>query len=286
MSAEFWITQAFNGISYGALLFLLASGLSLIFGVMRIVNLAHGSYFMLGGYVGLSVVWRTGSFLAALVASAVAIALIGIGMERLFLRRLPGQTLGQVLMTVGFALMFQDVALLVWGGDPYTIPVPAALQGIVTAGTLRFPAYRIFIIAVAILVGAGLWVVLDRTRVGAMIRAAVDDREMAQGVGIHVPVVSLGVFALGAALAALGGVIGGGFLGVYPGADFEVLPYAFVVVIVGGLGSLPGAMVGSLLVGLLDNFGKALFPELSYFTLFAPMALILALRPTGLFGRA
>jgi len=286
VSAEFWITQAFNGISYGALLFLLASGLSLIFGVMRIVNLAHGSYFMLGGYVGLSVVWRTGSFLAALVAGAVAIALIGIGMERLFLRRLPGQTLGQVLMTVGFALMFQDVALLVWGGDPYTIPVPAALQGIVTAGTLRFPAYRIFIIFVAVLVGAGLWVVLDRTRVGAMIRAAVDDREMAQGVGIRVPVVSLGVFALGAALAALGGVIGGGFLGVYPGADFEVLPYAFVVVIVGGLGSLPGAMVGSLLVGLLDNFGKALFPELSYFTLFAPMALILALRPTGLFGRA
>jgi branched-chain amino acid transport system permease protein len=286
VTAEFWITQAFNGISYGALLFLLASGLSLIFGVMRIVNLAHGSYFMLGGYVGLSVVWRTGSFLAALVAGAVAIGLIGVGMERLFLRRLPGQTLGQVLMTVGFALMFQDVALLVWGGDPYTIPVPALLQGIVTAGTLRFPAYRIFIVAVAILVGAGLWVVLDRTRVGAMIRAAVDDREMAQGVGIRVPVVSLGVFALGAALAALGGVIGGGFLGVYPGADFEVLPYAFVVVIVGGLGSLPGAMVGSLLVGLLDNFGKALFPELSYFTLFAPMALILALRPTGLFGRA
>jgi len=286
VSAEFWITQAFNGISYGALLFLLASGLSLIFGVMRIVNLAHGSYFMLGGYVGLSVVWRTGSFAAALVAGALAIALIGVGMERLFLRRLPGQTLGQVLMTVGFALMFQDLALLVWGGDPYTIPVPATLQGIVTAGALRFPTYRIFIIVVASLVGAVLWIVLDRTRMGAMIRAAVDDREMAQGVGIHVPVVSLGVFALGAALAALGGVIGGGFLGVYPGADFEVLPYAFVVVIVGGLGSLPGAMVGSLLVGLLDNFGKALFPELSYFTLFAPMALILALRPTGLFGRA
>jgi len=286
VTAEFWIIQAFNGLSYGALLFLLASGLSLIFGVMRIVNLAHGSYFMLGGYVGLSVVWRTGSFAAALVAGALAIALIGVGMERLFLRRLPGQTLGQVLMTVGFALMFQDLALLIWGGDPYTIPVPATLQGIVTAGALRFPTYRIFIIVVASLVGAVLWIVLDRTRMGAMIRAAVDDREMAQGVGIHVPVVSLGVFALGAALAALGGVIGGGFLGVYPGADFEVLPYAFVVVIVGGLGSLPGAMVGSLLVGLLDNFGKALFPELSYFTLFAPMALILALRPTGLFGRA
>ncbi len=286
MSAEFWITQAFNGLSYGSLLFLLASGLSLIFGVMRIVNLAHGSYFMLGGYVGLSVVWRSGSFPAALLGGAVALALVGAGMERFFLRRLTGQTLGQVLMTVGFALIFQDLALLIWGGDPYAIPVPAPLQGVLVAGALRFPVYRIFIIVVALAIGAALWLALDRTRVGAMLRAAVDDREMAQGVGIHVPLISLGVFALGAALAALGGVIGAGFLGVYPGADFEVLPYAFVVVIVGGLGSLPGAMVGSLLVGLLDNFGKALFPELSYFTLFAPMALILALKPTGLFGRA
>ena len=285
MTAEFWVTQTFNGLSYGALLFLLASGLSLIFGVMRVVNLAHGSYFMLGGYVGLSVAWRTGSYVLALLVGAVVIALVGIAMERAFLRRLPGQTLGQVLMTIGFALIFQDVALLIWGGDPYTIRVPAQLTGVVIAGPGRFPIYRIFIVAVAVVVGAVLWLVLDRTRVGAMIRAAVDDAEMAQGVGIRVPRVSLGVFALGAALAAFGGVVGAGFLGVYPGLDFEILPYAFVVVIVGGLGSLPGAMVGSLMVGLLDNFGKALFPELSYFTLFAPMALILALKPTGLFGR-
>jgi branched-chain amino acid transport system permease protein len=286
VNVEFWVGQLFNGISYGALLFLLAGGLSLIFGVMRIVNLAHGSYFMLGGYIGLSVMWRTGSFGAALLAGGIAIALVGAGMERLFLRRLPGQTLGQVLMTIGFALIFQDLALLIWGGDPYTIPVPPTLQGVVTAGGLRFPVYRIFMILVALTVGTLLWLALDRTRIGAMIRAAVDDAEMAQGVGIRVPRISLGVFALGAFLAALGGVIGGGFLGVYPGVDFEMLPYAFVVVIVGGLGSLPGAVVGSMLVGLLDNFGKALFPELSYFTLFAPMALILALRPTGLFGRA
>jgi branched-chain amino acid transport system permease protein len=285
VTAEFWVTQAFNGLSYGALLFLLASGLSLIFGVMRIVNLAHGSYFMLGGYVGLSVIWRTGSYALALLAGAVAVALVGVAMERLFLRRLPGQTLGQVLLTIGFALIFQDLALLLWGGDPYSIRPPALLSGVVTVGPARFPVYRIFIVLVAATVGAALWLALDRTRVGAMIRAAVDDAEMAQGVGIHVPRVSLGVFALGAALAAFGGVVGAGFLGVYPGLDFEILPYAFVVVIVGGLGSLPGAMVGSLLVGLLDNFGKALFPELSYFTLFAPMALILALRPTGLFGR-
>jgi branched-chain amino acid transport system permease protein len=286
VTAEFWITQSFNGISYGALLFLLASGLSLIFGVMRIVNMTHGSYFMLGGYVGLTVVRRTGSFVLALLAGTVVIALVGMGMERLFLRRLRGEELGQVLMTIGFALIFQDLALLIWGGDPYNLPVPAVLSGSLRAGGAVFPVYRIFIVAVAVAVGIALWLLLDRTRAGAMIRAAVDDAEMAQGVGINVPRASLAVFSLGAALAALGGVIGAGFLGVYPGADFEVLPYAFVVVIVGGLGSLPGAMAGSLLVGLLDNFGKALFPELSYFTLFAPMALILAIRPTGLFGRS
>ena len=286
MRSDFWILQTFNGLSYGALLFLLASGLSLIFGVMRVVNMAHGSYFLLGGYIGLTVALRTKSFAMAVVAATVAIALVGIGMERLFLRRLRGQELGQVLMTVGFSLIFQDLALLIWGGDPYNLPVPAALSGALRLGGITFPIYRIFIMSVAVVVGLGLWLLLDQTRMGAMIRAAVDDGEMAQGVGINVPRISLVVFGLGAALAALGGVVGAGFLGVYPGADSEVLPYAFVVVIVGGLGSLPGAMAGSLIVGLLDNFGKALFPELAYFTLFAPMAVILALRPTGLFGRA
>jgi branched-chain amino acid transport system permease protein len=283
---EFWITQAFNGISYGALLFLLASGLSLIFGVMRIVNLAHGSYFLLGGYLGLSTVRATGSFALAIFTGAAAVGLIGLAMERVFLRRLKGQVLAQVLMTMGFALIFQDLAQLVWGGDPYNIPVPALLAGSVSAGVLYFPVYRFFIIGVALAVGGALWFFHERTRAGAMIRAAVDDGEMAEGVGINVPRLSMGVFALGAFLAALGGVVGGGFIGVYPGVDFEILPYAFVVVIVGGLGSLRGVMAGSLLVGLLDNFGKALFPELSYFTLFALMALILALKPTGLFGKA
>jgi len=261
MRSDFWILQTFNGLTYGALLFLLASGLSLIFGVMRVVNMAHGSYFLLGGYIGLTVALRTKSFAMALVAGTVAIALVGIAMERLFLRRLRGQELGQVLMTVGFSLIFQDLALLIWGGDPYNLPVPAALSGALRLGGITFPIYRIFIMGVAVAVGLGLWLLLDRTRMGAMIRAAVDDGEMAQGVGINVPRISLVVFGLGAALAALGGVVGAGFLGVYPGADAEVLPYAFVVVIVGGLGSLPGAMAGSLIVGLLDNFGKPSFPS-------------------------
>jgi branched-chain amino acid transport system permease protein len=253
---------------------------------MRIVNLAHGSYFLLGGYVGLTTVWQTESFPLALLAGAVAVALIGVGMERLFLRRLKSQVLAQVLMTMGFALIFQDLALLIWGGDPYSLPVPPLLSGALHAGVMVFPRYRFFVIAAACVVGVGLWLFLENTRAGATIRAAVDDGEMAQGVGINVPRVSMGVFAIGACLAALGGVVGGGFIGVYPGVDFEILPYAFVVVIVGGLGSLQGAIVGSLMVGLLDNFGKALFPELSYFTLFAPMAVILAVRPTGLFGKA
>jgi branched-chain amino acid transport system permease protein len=283
---EFWITQLFNGISYGALLFLLAGGLSLIFGMMRIVNMTHGSYYLLGGYVGLTVIWQAGSFLLAVLAGAVAIALLGVGEWGMFLRRLGGQELGQVLTTMGIALIFQDLGLVIWGGEPYTIPTPAVLSGAYQLGQLFFPVYRLFIIAVALLVGGVLWVILERTRLGAMIRATVDDAEMARGVGINVPVISRGVFALGACLAAVAGVVAGGFVGVYPGADFEILPYAFVVVIVGGMGSLKGAMLGSLLVGLLDNFGKAFFPELAYFTLFAPMAVILAVRPTGLFGRA
>src|SRR5258706_12297605 len=145
MRPDFWIAQSFNGLSYGALLFLLASGLSLIFGVMRIVNLAHGSYFMLGGYVGLTVALRSKSFPLALLGGAVAIALIGMGMERFFLRRLRGETLGQVLMTIGFALIFQDLALLIWGGDPYTVPIPKLLTGTVRLGGAVFPIFRIFI---------------------------------------------------------------------------------------------------------------------------------------------
>jgi branched-chain amino acid transport system permease protein len=283
---DFWISQLFNGVSYGALLFLLAGGLSLIFGMMRIVNMTHGSYYLLGGYVALTVIWRSGNFVLAVLLGALAIAAVGIGEWNAFLKRLSGQELGQVLTTMGFALIFQDLALVIWGGDPYTIPVPAVLSGSYTIGRLYFPVYRIFIVAVAALVAVILWLVLERTRVGAMMRATVDDPEMARGVGINVHVVSMAVFALGATLAALAGAVAGGFVGVYPGADFEILPYAFVVVIVGGMGSLKGALIGSLLVGLLDNFGKVFFPELSYFTLFAPMAAILAVRPTGLFGRA
>ncbi len=285
MDIRFWLIQAFNGISYGALLFLLGSGLSLIFGVMRIVNLSHGSYFLLGGYVALSVIWTTGSWALAIPVAALTVALLGLLMERIFLRPLGFDPLRQVLLTVGFAFLFQQAALDIWGGDNMDIIPPAGLTKSVVLGGLYLPGYRIFMIGVAAAIGVSLWLVMERTRLGAAVRATVDDAQMARGVGIDTSRISMFVFALGAFLAALGGVVGGAFLGVYPGLDFQILPIAFAVVIIGGMGSLGGAAIGALLVGIADNFGKALFPEISYFSLYAPMALILAVKPTGLFGR-
>jgi branched-chain amino acid transport system permease protein len=285
MDTRFWLSQAFNGISYGALLFLVGSGLSLIFGVMRIVNLAHGSYFLLGSYVALSVIWTTGSWLLAIPAAAGAVGLLGLVMERVFLRPLGFDPLRQVLLTVGFALLFQQGALDIWGGDSLDITPPAALTQSIVIGGLYLPLYRVFMIGIAAAIGLILWLGLEKTRIGAAVRATVDDAEMARGVGIDTSRISMFIFALGALLAALGGVIGGAFLGVYPGLDSQILPVAFAVVIIGGMGSLGGAAVGALIVGLADNFGKALFPEISYFTLYAPMVLLLAVKPTGLFGR-
>ena len=273
------------GLALGGVYALMSSGMTLVFGVMRIVNLAHGAYFLLGGYVALSVIWSTGSWLLALPVAALAIALVGMVMERAFLRRLGFDPLRQVLLTVGFAFLFQQAALDIWGGDNLIIQPPASLSASITVGKLHLPVYRIFMIALAGAIGLALWFAMERTRIGAMVRATVDDAEMARGVGIDTSKVSMFIFALGAFLAALGGVIGGAFLGIYPGLDFEVLPIAFAVVIIGGMGSLSGAAVGSMLVGLADNFGKALFPEVAYFSLYAPMVLILALKPTGLMGR-
>ncbi len=285
MNAQFWIVQFFNGVSYGALLFLVGSGLSLIFGVMRIVNLSHGAYFLWGGYIALSVINATGSWALSLPVAALAVAVIGLLMERVFLRPLGFDPLRQVLLTVGFAFLFQQAALDIWGGNNMDINPPVALTQSIVVGDIYFPLYRAFMIAMALLIGIALWLALEKTRIGAAVRATVDDAQMARGIGIDTNRISMFIFALGAFLAALGGVIGGAFLGIYPGLDFEMLPLAFAVVIIGGMGSLGGAAIGALLVGLADNFGKALFPEVSYFTLYAPMVLILAIKPTGLFGR-
>jgi branched-chain amino acid transport system permease protein len=257
----------------------------LIFGVMRIINLSHGAYFLWGGYIALSVINLTGSWALSLPVAALAVALIGMVMERVFLRPLGFDPLRQVLLTVGFAFLFQQAALDIWGGNNMDINPPTELTRSIVVAGMYLPLYRVFMIAMAVAIGIVLWLVMEKTRMGAAVRATVDDAQMARGVGIDTNLVSMAIFSLGAFLAALGGVIGGAFLGIYPGLDFEMLPLAFAVVIIGGMGSLGGAAIGALAVGLADNFGKALFPEVSYFTLYAPMVLILAIKPTGLFGR-
>jgi branched-chain amino acid transport system permease protein len=280
-----WLTLAVNSVALGGLLFLLSSGFSLIFGLMRIPNLMHGSFFMLGAYFGVTLLAQGVNFWIAGPGRAGGTGVIGGLIERFLLRRLAGEQLPQVLLTLGFAFIIGDICLMLWTGDPWQPATPAHLQGAVQMAGLFFPLYRLVIVAVAIAIAVGLWVMVDWTRLGAMIRAGVDDAPIARVVGIKVSQLFTLVFSLGAALAAFGGVMGAPYLSVYPGLDFEMLPLALIVVILGGTGSLLGALVGSFLIGFLYNFGQAMFPDLAYVILFLPMLLILVLRPQGLFGR-
>ena len=279
-----FIQQTLNGITYAGLLFLLGSGFTLIFGLMRIVNLAHGATYLLGGYIGFETMKYTHNFVLALAAGGVTMALFGIALERGLLRSLRGQPISELLLTMGVAFIVGDLCLAVFGGDPLSVRMPGVLDQSSQLGSITYPNMRFFILGVAIAVALLLYFVIGRTRAGAMIRAGVDDREMVDALGIPIKRIFTSVFLLGAFLAGMTGVLGASLLTLYPGADSEILTFALVVVIVGGMGSLKGAVVGSLVVGLLDNYGKAYFPELAYFSLFAPMVLILIWRPQGLFG--
>jgi len=286
---SFYLVLTVNSITFGGLLFLLSAGFSLIFGLMRIPNLTHGSLFMIGAYVGATLViglvgYKMNFWVAALLAT-LAVAFVGALTERLLLRRLPGNEMAQVLVTLGLSFMAADFCLMVWGGDPLSVPTPDGLGGFARLGVMVFPLYRLAIIVIAVVIAVALWLLLDRTRIGAMIRAGVDDPDMARVVGIRVSQLFTLVFALGAWLAGFAGIIGGPILSVYPGLDQDMLPLALVVVILGGSGSLLGSFVGSLIVGFIYNFGQALLPELAYFVLFLPMLLVLLMRPQGLFGR-
>lgn len=281
---SFWI-QTLNGLSFGAVLFFLASGFTLIFGLMRITNLAHGGFYLVGAYIGIMMVGITGNFVIAVFVAAIAIMFLGLITERLLLRPIRGLTQPEVLLTIGLTFVLGDLSLAIWGGDPMPVPVPAVLGGPLRIGDFAYPRYRLFVLACAIVVGAVLFFVDRKTRIGAMVRAGVDDRETVAALGINIKAVFTGVFMFGAFLAGFAGVIGGGFLSVLPGQDFEILLFALVVVILGGLGSLPGAVLGAAAVGLIDSFAKAMVPELAFFTIFAPMAIVLVIRPQGLLGR-
>jgi branched-chain amino acid transport system permease protein len=282
---QFWVIQTLNSLALGGLLFLLAAGFSLIFGLMRIANLTHGGLFMLGAYLGVSIMKVVPNLWAAALLGGLAVAAFGGLLERFILRRLAGNVLGQVLVTLGFAYIIADLCLVVWGGDPLPIQTPPFLQQPLRVAGFAFPAYRIAVVVLAVVAAIGLYLLMEKTRLGAMIRAGVDDMEMARAVGIPVSRLFTIVFCLGAGLAGAGGVIGGPIMSAYPGLDSDMLPLALIVVILGGVGSLVGAFVGSFITGFVYTFGVALLPQLAYVILFLPMIFVIAFRPRGLFGR-
>ena len=278
--------QALNGLTFAALLFVVASGFTLIFGLMNIVNLAHGALYLFGGYLALTAATKGANFFVAVVLAGLAIALAGLAIDRALLRFVKGFELRQVLLTLGVAFVLNDLALVIWGGDTFTVPVPQALQGAAQVGGHAYPRYRLVVLAFGVLIFVGLWLLIHKTRLGALIRAGVDDAEMVDAMGIDIKRVFVYTFMLGAALAGMGGALGGAFLSLYPTADSEILVYSLAVVVIGGRGSLAGAAIGALFVGMLATFGQVWFPELAYFVIFGPMAILLAFRPLGLFGRA
>ena len=275
-----------NGIAFGMLLFLLASGLSIMLGLMGIINLAHGVLFMIGAFIGWTVLiqWKL-NFGLAVLAAGLGAGLIGLVLERVFLRRLYKQPNEQVLLTLGFLYIFTNLTIWIWGPRP-RIPFTAPfLSGSISIGEFSYPISRFLIIFVGLVLAAGLWWLQDKTRAGAIIRAGMDNKEMTTGLGINLARVSTLVFFLTAFIAGVAGIIGATVLGANTTNIFEILLLALVVVIVGGVGSIQGTLVGSLLIGLIDNFGKAMFPQFALFTIYLAMVIILIIRPTGLLGR-
>ncbi len=279
------IFQLLNGLTFAALLFIVASGFTLIFGLMRIVNLAHGAFYLLGGYLAYWLATWSGSFWIGILGAAFLIASVG-WIEQKILRLVKGVELHQVLLSLGLALMINDASLVAFGGDTLSVPIPDILKGPMPVFGMLYPKYRLFVFCAGVFVFIALWLIIQRTKLGALIRAGVDDAETIEALGIDIKKIFIFTFMLGMALAGIAGALGGAFLTLYPTADSEILVYSLAVVIIGGRGSLVGAAIGSFAVAMLATFGQVWFPELSYFVIFGPMALLLAFKPTGLYGKA
>jgi branched-chain amino acid transport system permease protein len=280
------ITQVLNGIAIGMLLFLLTAGLSLMFGLMGIVNLAHGSYFMVGGYVGLSVLEGTGSFLMALLAGAASGGFLGFLTERFLMRRVYSLHHHEpILLTFALSLILSDLSLFIWTGIARWVEPPPLLAFSIDMGGIYYPAYRFAIILIGVAVFAILYWFQEKTRWGAIVRAGVEDKEMATGLGINIPLVFTLVFCLGAFVAGFGGIFGAPILGLHIGLDFEVIMLALAVVVVGGIGSLPGCLITCLILGLADTFGKVLWQNFASLTIYVIVVIVLLVKPTGLFGK-
>lgn len=293
-----FVSTFLNGLTLAGLYFLVASGFTLVFGLMRNVNLAHGSMYLLGGYIGWSVSEATGSWFLGLGAAFAALAVGGVLMQVLVFRRMQGDDLRQTLVTIGISIVAADLMLAAWSGNTYQfsppdwlfgateLPVATGLRGEAELVYLKYPTYRLTVLLAAVAVGVGLWLFLSRTRLGMTIRAGVDDREMLDASGFNVQLIFALVFAIGAGLAGFAGVVGGTALSIAPGEDVRYLLASLVVVIVGGMGSIPGAAIGALLIGLAEQFGLAYFPTYGVVVTFVIMIAVLALRPQGLMGRA
>jgi branched-chain amino acid transport system permease protein len=293
-----FVSAILNGITLAGLYFLVASGFTLVFGLMRNVNLAHGSLYLLGAYIGYDVALWTGSWWIGALAGAVVLAAVGAVMQVLVFQRLAADELRQTLVTIGISVVAADLMLAVWGGKTYQFEIPSVLDGAVTlpiitaiksngqAVFLRFPLYRLVVFATSVTIGVALWLGLNRTKFGMMIRAGVDDRVMLAAAAVNVRLLFVGVFAIGGALAGFSGVIGGSALSVAPGEDVRYLLASLVVVIVGGMGSITGAAIGSLLIGLAEQLGLVYFPTYGVVLTFAIMVVTLALRPQGILGNA
>ena len=282
---EEWAIRILNGVTYGGLLFILASGFTLGLGIMRVVNIAHGALYLLTAYIAWSVFQETGSFLMTLLVCCLVGGGLALVLYAGLLQRLHHQPLAQILVTMGVTLIIAEFGVIWWGGYPRTVAQPEALSGATQLGVVSFPTYRLFLLGAAVFVAVVLWALLERTHVGALVRASVDDEEMARGMGVNVGRLYLVVFGITGVLAGFAGGVGAPFLGAFQGAQFEVLLLALLVSVVGGLGSIKGAFIAGILIGILDSVGKSLFPELAHFTLFAPLIIVLAVRPTGLFAR-
>ena len=298
ISKKAFVSAVLNGLTLSGLYFLVASGFTLVFGLMRNVNLAHGSLYLLGAYIGYEVATRTGYWLLGVAAGFAILAVIGVAMQVFVFRRLEGDDLRQTLVTIGISIVAADLMLAIWSGTTYQIPTPAWLDGALTLPVitavrsngvsvfLTYPLYRLVVLAVAIVIGIGLWLMLNRTRVGMMIRAGVDDRLMLAASGVNVHAVFAFVFAIGAGLAGFAGVVGGSALSLAPGEDVRYLLASLVVVIVGGMGSITGAAIGALLIGLAEQIGLVYFPTYGIVLTFVIMVAVLAFRPQGIMGRS
>lgn len=287
MSTELFFVQLINGLQYGLLLFLIASGLTLVFGVMGILNLAHGSMYMVGAYLVWYFVAVTGSFTVSAILSAVIALGLGILIERVLIQRLYNRNhLDQVLLTIGMIFVFNSLQSILWGNDPYGVAVPEALSGSVPfTDNSSYPVYRIFAAMVCIAIAAALYFVVSKTRLGMLIRAGESNREMVEALGVNIKSLYTIVFAIGVMLAAVSGIIAAPMRSIVPGMGESVLITCFVVVVIGGMGSINGAFVGALLVGVISTFAAVLIPTMSNMIIYIFMILVLLVKPQGLFAK-